>query len=294
MRMRKTRRTTRKMKINKYITETNRWKGRYGVPVKWITIHYTAGVGDTAYGNCQYFSTEYRAASAHFFVDETSIWQSVELEDSAWHCGDAPSRNGCNNLNSIGIEMCSDKDSKGNYYISEETVANTVELVIYLLGRYPDAQLCRHYDVTGKACPMPWVYNEQLWIDFKERVQEGLPMTAAEKKWVEGIEKKAKNLEKKAEDLSKKNAELESQLAALGKSSTENLEAVQASIKGIKNEVMPKWGFVDGNMPSWMKPTIKKLVAKGYLKGDKNGNLQLSYQFARALVVLDRAGSFDK
>ena len=71
--------------------------------------------------------------------------------------------------------MCSDVDRLGNYIITEETVARTVELTKYLMKLYsiPPENVLRHYDVTGKNCPAPWVKDEKLWIDFKSRIKGG-------------------------------------------------------------------------------------------------------------------------
>lgn len=41
------------------------------------------------------------------------------------------------------------------------------------------------------------------------------------------------------------------------------------------------------------KPTIKKLLEKGVLKGDKNGNLKLTEEMIRVFVVHDRLGLYD-
>ena len=97
------------MKINKNITPFNRWIGRDGQKVEWIVLHYTANTyqPDLAKNECAAFANRYVGASAHFFVDEKEVWQSVAVEDTAWHCGDnPPPKNGCTNRNSIGIEMC--------------------------------------------------------------------------------------------------------------------------------------------------------------------------------------------
>lgn len=255
------------MEINKHITEINRWRGRYGAGVRFIVIHYTAGDGDTARGNAEYFASDYRAASAHFFVDRDSVWQSVELCDSAWHCGDGASRNGCSNLNSVGVELCSKKDPRGEYFIPEETAALGAELVRYLLTLYPGATVCRHYDVTGKVCPMPWVRDGSLWKKFLETVRED-EMTDEEKKRLRALENRVEELEKKTAALEKAKSELFDQVGV-------------------------RWAYVDGNMPSWMKPTVKKLVKKGYLRGSDN-SYGMSYQLARVLVILDRAGAFDR
>lgn len=156
---------------------SNYYSGRRGNSIKYIVVHYTANDGDTSMGNAKYFSGANRNASAHYFVDENSITQSVKDTDGAWHCGGSlesahhPLRGICTNLNSIGIEMCSDKVN-GKYVITEATVARTVELVKMLMKKYNIAidHVVRHYDVTGKACPEPWVRDESKWTNFKARL----------------------------------------------------------------------------------------------------------------------------
>jgi N-acetylmuramoyl-L-alanine amidase CwlA len=44
--------------------------------------------------------------------------------------------------------------------------------------------------------------------------------------------------------------------------------------------------------PDYAQPSINKLISKGYLKGDEKGNLSLSKDMLRILVILDRAGVF--
>jgi hypothetical protein len=41
-------------------------------------------------------------------------------------------------------------------------------------------------------------------------------------------------------------------------------------------------------MPAWAKPTIHRLTQAGILKGDGDGNLQLSVDMMRLLVVMER------
>lgn len=66
---------------------TNYQSGRAGT-IQYLVIHYTAGNGDTAKDNCQYFKNNPGLyASAHYFVDETGWEQSVADADTAWHCG---------------------------------------------------------------------------------------------------------------------------------------------------------------------------------------------------------------
>ena len=46
-------------------------------------------------------------------------------------------------------------------------------------------------------------------------------------------------------------------------------------------------------LPAWAKPTVEKLIEKGLLNGDGSG-LGLTSDMVRLLVILDRAGTFDK
>ena len=53
-----------------------------------------------------------------------------------------------------------------------------------------------------------------------------------------------------------------------------------------------KWAYIDANLPQWATPTIDKLYNNEILQGNDQGSLELSYQFLRTLVILDRAGCF--
>lgn len=46
-------------------------------------------------------------------------------------------------------------------------------------------------------------------------------------------------------------------------------------------------------MPEWAKPTIAKLVQKGFVKGEGAGVLNLSEDALKLLVINDRAGCYD-
>ncbi|MBP3313338.1 MAG: N-acetylmuramoyl-L-alanine amidase [Oscillospiraceae bacterium] len=142
-----------------------------------IVIHYTAGDGDTAEHNAQYFAGLDRKASAHYFVDEKETVRSVREEDTAWHAG-----NFTMNSRSIGVELCSKKDENGDYYIPQETLKRGIELVKTLMETHkiPATRVIRHYDVTGKICPAPMVTNPQMWEDFLHALQEDKPSFWAE------------------------------------------------------------------------------------------------------------------
>ena len=151
---------------------SNYTKGRKQ-SVQYIVVHYIANNGDRAESNGKYFQQPNRNASAHYFVDENDVVQSVKDSDTAWHCGAKNYKhNKCRNDNSIGVEMCSEKDSSGQYYINEETQKKALEVVKWLMEKYgvPLENVLRHYDVTGKLCPEPFARNQVQWLDFKGRL----------------------------------------------------------------------------------------------------------------------------
>jgi len=61
-------------------------------------------------------------------------------------------------------------------------------------------------------------------------------------------------------------------------------------IKNSSNKMI--YNYIDSNMPSWARDTVQNLVTKGYLKGNENGELSLSEDMLRILVLLDRANVF--
>jgi len=47
-------------------------------------------------------------------------------------------------------------------------------------------------------------------------------------------------------------------------------------------------------VPDYAKPTIQKLISRGYLKGDGQGNYALSQDMIRIFVIHDRMGLYDR
>ena len=182
------------MKINKLISGYNFNTGNVS-RIKYIVIHYVGALGG-AKANCQYYAGGDRSASAHYFVGfEGEIWQSVEDANIAWHCGASSYKHPeCRNANSIGIELCVRKKNTASmgaedkdWYFEDATVTAAAELTRYLMEKYgvPAKNVIRHYDVTGKICPNPYVYNTTAhpWDEFKQLISGGASAgSAAEKK----------------------------------------------------------------------------------------------------------------
>ena len=207
-------------------------------PVRYIVMHYTANNGDTAKNNCDYYHrVGGLKASAHYFVDEHGAMQSVRDGDTAWHCGArAYWHPECRNANSIGIEMCSRKRADGSYYIKPETVANAAALAKDIMQRYgiDTDHVLRHYDVTGKRCPMPWVDDPDQWTAFKDMLTP-------------------KNTTTVEED----------------------------------EDMATRYNTV-AELPEWAQEEAQKLIDRGALLGDEHGNLDVTMDMLRTMIVCQR------
>ena len=183
-------------KINRMISNYNYNPGSIS-RIKYIVIHYVGALGG-AQENCAYYGGGNRGASAHYFVGFAGeIWQCVEDQNIAWHCGASSYKHPeCRNANSIGIEMCVRKKNTASlgatdqdWYFEGTTVQSTIELTRYLMKKYniPADHVIRHYDVTGKICPNPYVYNTgtYTWDAFKKAIsgQSGDILPATTKQW---------------------------------------------------------------------------------------------------------------
>ena len=157
--------------------------------IKYIVIHYTAGDGDTDENNGKYFANnDDIGASAHYFVDNDSVTQSVPDNYVAWsvggnrysnykETGGAKFYNKCTNANSISIEIC-DAKKDGKIYPLQATIDNAIALTKELMKKYniPVANVIRHFDVTGKSCPAYWCgtdAKDKKWkTEFHDKLTE--------------------------------------------------------------------------------------------------------------------------
>ena len=150
--------------------------------IKYLVYHFTANDGDTDEANSKYFKNNKVQASAHKFVDDDSVTTSVEDNHVAWHCGgsrysDYKKTGGakyykkCTNTNSVGIEMC-DTIKDGKYNLSAKTRANAIAVGKEYIKKYgiKKENVIRHFDVTGKKCPLYFVENEADWIKFRNEL----------------------------------------------------------------------------------------------------------------------------
>ena len=119
---------------------------------KYIVVHDTgnSNKGAGAINHYKYFNGGNRNASAHYFVDDRNIIETVDPNLVAWHCGDGRGRYGIYNSNSIGIEICINPES--DYEMAK---LQAVELIRFLMQTYniKKENVVRHYDASRKICP---------------------------------------------------------------------------------------------------------------------------------------------
>lgn len=141
--------------------------------------HYTANPGATAANHWNYFNNlNDRYASAHIFVDKHEAICIIPLDEVAYAANDGtyrgvPALKPNANYKSISVEMCQEPD--GSFH--PDTIDRTEDVFVELSKMYgwdPLKDIVRHYDVTHKNCPAPWVSNPKAFTDFKNRVNDKL------------------------------------------------------------------------------------------------------------------------
>ena len=144
---------------------------RPGTPLETISgvvVHYVGNPGSSAANNRSFFAnlalTHETYASAHFVVGlEGEILQCVPLTEIAYCSNTA-------NDYTVSIEVCHPDDT-GKF--DDATMESLEQLVAWLCETFsldPDADVIRHYDVTGKICPKYYVENEDAWLAFRQNV----------------------------------------------------------------------------------------------------------------------------
>lgn len=161
--------------------------------IKYIVIHYTANDGDTDENNGKYFANNVTKSSAHYFVDDDSITQSVPDNYVGYsvggnryanykQTGGAKFYKACTNSNSISIELCDDVKN-GVVYPSAKTIENALDLARLLMSKYKVTadRVIRHFDVNGKPCPVYWVDDAKWRAEFWDKLSSSATPAAESK-----------------------------------------------------------------------------------------------------------------
>ena len=153
------------MKIIKMLTKKRCYVGQ-NKPA-YVVIHETDNwsKGADAKAHATAMKNGNLAGTVHYYVDSTSIYQTLDHKDGAYAVGDGGGRYGIANRNSINIEICVNPES--DYY---KAVDKAEQLAASLLKQYGwgTDRLKRHYDASRKHCPRR-IQDEGLWPEFKRK-----------------------------------------------------------------------------------------------------------------------------
>ena len=135
--------------------------------VNGVVIHYVGNPGTSATANRNYFNgladSKKTYASSHFIVDlDGTIIQCVPLDEIAY-------ASNSRNEDTISIEVCH-PDKSGEF--TADSYEALIRLVSWLADKYnlDKEDIIRHYDVTGKKCPLYYVENEDAWNKLKSDI----------------------------------------------------------------------------------------------------------------------------
>ena len=140
--------------------------GRRGEKLEGVTdiaIHYTGNPGTTAQQNHDFYDQPETQVSSHFLIGlEGEVIQCVPMDEKS-------SATNERNNDTLSIEVCH-PDATGQF--TQESYDALVRLTAWLcdycgIGR---DHVIRHYDVTGKLCPLYFVDHPDAWEQFKADV----------------------------------------------------------------------------------------------------------------------------
>lgn len=126
---------------------------------QYIVLHDTAGMGSAEQEATRVQSASaYNNGVAHYYVDESSIYQVIDNKIKAYHAGDGPTGKG--NGKSLAIEVCrslyggefKNESDKARY---KKALDNACALAYDLMQEFkiPKGNIFQHRDVRATACP---------------------------------------------------------------------------------------------------------------------------------------------
>lgn len=168
-----------------------------------IVIHYTANDSPTATdtANVNYVGRPYklingnfyesdgrtlfRYGSAQWFIDEDSATLCIPTNEVAWGCGDRnySRNNGYDGYTKLGYELFHSQQNYKtiNYELCnngdwDKTCNNAIPIIVNDMIKYniKPNMIWRHGDITGKACPLPFMEDSNAWEDFKNKITTNL------------------------------------------------------------------------------------------------------------------------
>ena len=132
--------------------------------VRNIVIHYVGNPGTTAQQNRDYYASRSSEVSSHFVIGlKGEVIQCIPLHEKS-------SASNHRNKDTISIEVCH-PDESGKF--TDASYQSLVKLTAWLLDvcDLDSDDVIRHYDITGKQCPLYFVTHEDAWKQFLKDVK---------------------------------------------------------------------------------------------------------------------------
>ena len=139
-------------------------RGVYLESVQDIVIHYVGNPGSTAQQNRDYYTNPSSDVSSHFVIGlNGEIIQCIPLHEKS-------SASNHRNKDTISIEVCH-PDESGKF--TDASYQSLVKLTAWLCETcdLDSDDVIRHYDITGKQCPLYFVTHEDEWEQFKQEIK---------------------------------------------------------------------------------------------------------------------------
>ena len=147
--------------------------------------------------------TPFRFGSAHVFCDEDSITEGIPLDEVAYGVGDRAKPyteefkgqqpiakvyfNNQQNFSTLSVEICNnaswDKACENaikfiRKYLKDNNLIANITLSKMLAAQDMTAPplngksipIIRHFDLSGKICPKPFVDDSNLWFNFLDKI----------------------------------------------------------------------------------------------------------------------------
>ena len=135
-----------------------------------ITIHNTdnSSAGANAAAHAKYqkgADARKRQVSWHFTVDDTSVYQSLPINEIGWHTATTKGNN-----TSIGVEICMNSDL--NVPKAYERAALLTAVLAFQNGIKVPSQIKQHHDWSGKDCPRVLRAKPNGWADFLQQIRQ--------------------------------------------------------------------------------------------------------------------------
>ena len=132
--------------------------------VRNIVIHYVGNPRTTAQQNRDYYASRSSDVSSHFVIGlKGEIIQCIPLHEKS-------SASNHRNKDTISIEVCH-PDESGKF--TDASYQSLVKLTAWLCETcdLDSGDVIRHYDITGKQCPLYFVTHNDAWERFLKDVK---------------------------------------------------------------------------------------------------------------------------